>query len=147
MVRQQHTSRRTRLSWHARKDERGAMTLEVAILFPVVLLIIFGGIQAALYFHARGVALSAAQQGVRVAKAENGTAGAGSATARTFVNQAGGSDVLTGLDVGSSRNADRASVTVSGRPLSVLPGVPNFRVTQSAHGPVEQFTAPGGVAP
>lgn len=127
-----------------RRDERGSTTLELAVLFPVVLLIIFMAIQGALYFHARSVALSAAQEGVRVAKAENGSAGAGSGAAKGFVAQSGGDGVLRDLGVSAQRSATTASVTVTGRPLSVIPGVLNFSVKQTAEAPVERFTAPNG---
>ena len=40
------------------------------MLFPVVLLILFGVIQGALYFHGRNVAMAAAEQGVRAARAD-----------------------------------------------------------------------------
>lgn len=131
--------------WRARRrDERGSTSLELVILFPVVLLLIFAGIQGALYYHARNVALSAAQQGVRAAKAENGSSDQGRQAAQAFVDQAGGDNVMTGVNVTSNRGANEATVTVTGRPLSVIPGVLNFTVSQTAQGPIEVFTAPGG---
>lgn len=127
-----------------RRSERGSATLELAVLFPVVLLIIFITIQGALYFHARNVALAAAQEGVRVARAENGTSEAGGNVARGFVEQAGGAGVIVGLRVTPTRSRTTASVTVSGRALSAIPGMDGFRITQTAKGPVERFTSPGG---
>lgn len=114
------------------------------MIFPVLILIIFGVIQGALYYHARNVALSAAQEGTRAAKAENGTAGAGEQAARQFVSNAGGGQVITNLSVNATRNANQASVTVRGRPLSIVPFIGNFTVSQTAEGPVERFTAPDG---
>lgn len=127
-----------------RRDERGSFSLELAVIFPVVLLLIFTVIQAALYFHARTVALAAAQEGVRVARAENSSAGQGSGVSRSFVRDAGGADVITGLGVSARRGAAQAEVTVTGRSLSVIPGVPGFRVSQTAEGPVERFTGSEG---
>jgi Flp pilus assembly protein TadG len=118
--------------------------LELAVVFPLLLLVIFGGIQAALYYHARTVALSAAQEGVRVASAETGTAEAGAARAREFVADAGGSGVLSHLIVSPARTATTASITVTGRSLSVLPGVPAPGVSQTAERPVERFTSSSG---
>lgn len=126
------------------KDERGSSSLQLVILFPVVLLLIFTAVQGALYYHARNVALSAAQEGVRAAKAENGSNNQGRQAARAFVTQAGGEDVMTGVNVTSNRGANEATVTVTGRPISVIPGVLNFRVSQTAQGPIEVFTAPQG---
>lgn len=127
-----------------RRDERGSSTLELVILFPVVLLVIFGAVQGALYFHARSVALSAAQEGVRAASGETGSVEAGSKTANEFVAQAGGDDVLTDLAVSGQRSQTAAKVTVTGRPLSVIPGVLNIKVSQTAEAPVERFTDPNG---
>lgn len=126
------------------RDERGSFTLELAVLFPVVLLLIFLVIQGALYYHARNVALAAAQEGVRVARAENGTPAAGGNAARAFVEQAGGSEVIIGLKVVPTRSATKATVTVSGKAMSAIPGMPGFTITQTAEGTVERFTSAGG---
>lgn len=120
------------------------MSLELVVVFPVVLLIIFGVIQGALYYHARNVALAAAQEGLRAARAETGTAADGAQGAQQFLADAGGSGVLTGATVTPSRTPTAASVTVTGSSLSVLPGIPGLRVTQTAAGPVERFTIPAG---
>jgi Flp pilus assembly protein TadG len=117
------------------------VSLQLAVVFPLLLLVIFGGIQAALYYHARTVALSAAQEGVRVASAETGTAQAGAARAREFVADAGGPGVLSHLTVSPARTATTASITITGRALSVLPGVPAPAVSQTAERPVERFTS------
>ena len=109
-------------------------------MFPVVLLMFFGAVQAALFFHARSVAMAAAQEGVAAARVEGGTAGDGAARAREFVADVGGDSVLGGLAVSPSRTAQTAAVTVSGRTVSVLPGVSGMVVSQTAAGPVERFT-------
>jgi hypothetical protein len=115
--------------------------LELAVALPLLLLVIFGGIQAALYYHARTVALAAAQEGVRVARIETGTAQAGAARAREFVADAGGPDVLSQLTVSPSRTATTAGITVAGRSLSVLPGVPGPQLSQTSEAAVERFTS------
>ena len=53
--------------WRAlrRAGERGALSLELALVFPIVLLLIFTGFQASTYFFGRSLALAAAQEGVR----------------------------------------------------------------------------------
>ena len=142
MARQRAQAEKGRHKRTRSRDERGASTLELVILFPAVLLIIFGGIQAALYYHARNVALSAAQQGVRAAKAENGSDDKGRAAANDFLDAAGGGDVLTGVNVSSVRGVEEASVTVTGRPLRVIPGILNLKVSQTAEGHIEDFTSP-----
>jgi Flp pilus assembly protein TadG len=127
--------------------ERGSVSLELVVVFPVVLLIIFGVVQGALYYHARNVALAAAQEGARAAGAEHGTEAAGGAAAWSFLTQAGGAQVMTQLDVTPHRTATAATVTVTGRAISVLPGIPGFTVTQTADRPVERFTSSAGGTP
>lgn len=129
------------------RDERGSFTLELTTLFPIVLLLIFSTVQGGLYFHARNVALAAAQEGVRVARAEDGTKEAGGGAARSFVEQAGGEGVLIGVRVTPTRTATKATITVSGKAMSAIPGMPGFTITQTAEGPVERFTNPGGGDP
>ena len=51
--------------------------LEWVIIAPAVFLLVFVPMQAAWYFHARNLALAAAEEGVRVARADGSSAGAG----------------------------------------------------------------------
>lgn len=124
-------------------DEQGSATLEIAVLFPAVLLATFGLIQGALYFHARDVALAAATDGLTAARARTGSGEEGRQAASAFVQRAGGDDVLLGSSVSSFRTATTATVTVTGRTLSLVPGLPGWSVSQTASGPVERFTRAG----
>jgi len=116
------------------------VSLELSLLAPVVLLLLFGVVQGALYYHARTVALGAAQEGLRAARVERGSPGAGIRWARQFVADAGGEQVLRGLDVRTTADPAGVRVSVTGRPLSLLPGVLAPSVTQVAAGPRERFT-------
>lgn len=122
------------------RDERGSASIQMMILMPVMFLVMFTGVQAALYYHARAVAIAAAQEGAREAGGESGTRDSGVDTARDFIAQAGGSDVLTNSGVTGSRSTTSATVTVSGQSLSVIPG---WKVTirQSSSVPVERLTS------
>ena len=124
-----------------RGDDGGA-TLELTVLFPVVLLILFGVIQGALYFHGRNVAMAAAEQGVRAARANGQTDRAGTATARArrFLADTGELDNLTALRITPDIAARTVRVTVTARTISLLPGVPGPRVSQTAAGVIERFT-------
>lgn len=124
------------------RDERGSVSLETVIVFPVVLLLIFGTVQGALYYHARNVALAAAQEGVVDARVENGTSEAGIQRAQSFLADAGGNGVLRNSSVGSTRSATEVTITVRGAAPSVLPGIGGIALTQSASGPLERVTAP-----
>jgi Flp pilus assembly protein TadG len=124
------------------REDRGSYVVEFAVIFPAFLLLMFGGIQAALFFHARNVALSAAQTGVDHGRLRDAGAGKGVQSAHSFVNQQGGG-VLKGVSVSSAgSNAQTVRVTVSGEALSIIPFIP-LRVSQTAAGPVERFTSPG----
>jgi len=111
------------------------------VVFTVVMLLIIGGVQGALYYHARSVALAAAQEGARAAAAEGATPGAGQAAAVAFIAATGGAEVLPGAQVDATRTPTTAAVTVSGRALTVLaiPGL-TLRVAQSATLAVERIT-------
>lgn len=121
------------------RGERGSVSVQLVILMPVLFSVMFLGVQGALFYHARTVAIAAAQEGARAAAAETGTTGQGTAAASSFVAQAGGADVLADVSVSGSRTATTATVTVQGRSLSVIPGW-SPPVAQSATVPVERTT-------
>lgn len=137
------TRRRAGLSRpRARRGDSGAATLELTVLFPIVLLIVFGVIQGALYFHGRNVAMAAAEQGVRAARTDGQSDRAGTAVdqARRFLAETGELDNLTGLAITPDVDADTVRVTVSARTLSLLPGIGGPRISQTASGDIERFT-------
>ncbi|WP_211340937.1 TadE family protein [Xylanimonas allomyrinae] len=105
----------------------------MAIVFPAVLALMFLGIQSALYFHARTVALTAATEGVKAAAAEHGQAADGTATALAFVADAGGDDVLPDAAATATTSATTATVQVTGHSMSVIPGwTPDITATATA---------------
>ena len=113
----------------------------MVILLPVLFAVMFLGMQAALFHHARTVAIAAAQEGARAAGGENAQSSDGIRAASAFINDAGGDDVLTGANATADRTATTVTVTVSGHSLSVIPGWLPV-ITQSASLPVERLTAP-----
>ncbi|GAA1761498.1 hypothetical protein GCM10009795_004930 [Nocardioides hankookensis] len=123
------------------RDERGSVSIQLVILLPALFAVLFVGMQAALYYHARTVAIAAAQEGARAAGAERGREADGVDAANDFIAEAGGHDVLSGSSANASRTATQATVTVSGFSLSVIPGW-HVRITQSATVPAERVTAP-----
>ncbi len=123
--------------------DRGSVTVELAIVFPVLLLIITALIQYALWFHARSLALAAAQQGITVARAYGSTTDAGRDSALAFVADHGADTLLDTSATAFSPGVGQVQVVVTGRSLSVLPGVGGIAVSQSAAGPVERFTTAG----
>ena len=125
------------------RGERGSASLEIVVLFPAVLALVFGLLQGALWLHARALAGAAAQEGVRAARAETGTVEAGRAQAADLIADAGGQDVLLGARVQVTADAARVQVVVTGTSVSLLPGIAGPQVKQSASGPVERFTPAG----
>ena len=121
------------------RGERGSLTIEATILFPALLAIMFLGVQAAMWFHARSVAIGAAADGARAQSLERAAEGDGRAAALEFVAAAGGDDVLRGVEVSSSQSPTSVSVTVVGSSMSLVPGW-DPSVEQSATVPLERIT-------
>jgi Flp pilus assembly protein TadG len=138
-------SKPSRASWRTRlaavaRDDSGMTTLEVAVLFPITLILIFGIAQTALWYMARSAALAAAQEGVTAGRAYNAKPGDGPAAARNFLNAQVG-DILGGAQVGiPSSPAGTLRITVSGTSLSLIPGW-KINVSQSAQGPLEKWNS------
>jgi Flp pilus assembly protein TadG len=123
-----------------RRTDTGSASVELAILFPLVVLLVFFVVQLGLWYHARHVALAAAEEGARAARVDTGTAAAGAARAERFVQDLGGSVILD-LRVSAARNRDTARVEVSGQARNVIPGL-RLPIEQASQGPVERFRGP-----
>ena len=107
---------------------------------PALFSVMFLGMQAALIYHARTVAI-AGRAGGRPHRGHivNSTYPLGQQAARTFVVNAGGDGVLKAASVTGARGPATATVSVSGVSLSVIPGW-QPRISQSASAPVEKLT-------
>jgi len=114
---------------------------ELVVAFPLLLLLIMGVIQFALWEHAEHVADAVAQQGVAVGRLQGETAAAGQAEAQSVLDQLGPS-VLSGASITATRTAVETSVTVTGHAESVV-GIFSLPVKAVATGPTEQYTNPG----
>ncbi|CUR54354.1 TadE family protein [Nocardioides sp.] len=123
------------------RGERGSVSIELVILLPTLFAVMFLGMQAALFYHARTVAIAAAQEGARAAGGENGQESDGIRAATAFITDAGGDDVLPGARTSAIRTATTATVVVEGHSLSVIPGWTPV-ILQSASAPVERLTSP-----
>jgi hypothetical protein len=103
-----------------------------------VLLLVMTLIQAALWFHARSIALGAAQEGAREGRVQPASTARAETAAEGFLDQTA-SDLLTGRDVTVAGSPSSIEVTVSGTSISLFPGLSGWSVTQSAVGPVERL--------
>lgn len=121
-----------------RLREAGMVTVQYVVLVPALFTLLFLGVQIALFYQARSVALAAATEGARTAGAEGATSGDGEQAAWSFI-AAAGDDALPNAAVSASRTLTEARVVVSGTSFSVIPGwTPTF--SQSAAAPVERIT-------
>lgn len=131
--------------WRGRRwrGDRGDTSIQMAIIYPFVLLATVAVIQASMWYYARQVALTAAREGLTAARAYESSPADGAAQARNVLGRVAG-DSLRGYSVVASSDGQRVRVQVSGTAMSMIPGVSGLQVTQSASGPVERWTVPGG---
>ncbi|MEU5883148.1 TadE family protein [Spirillospora sp. NPDC047279] len=114
--------------------------MEWALLTPVLIFVFLIVVQFAMVFHARHVALAAAQAGARVARTQPvGAAWEGPAVSKAAgdVDKIG-SELLTGRQVTPLQGDDERGIEVSGHAVRVIPFM-TFRVSQRSQGPIECF--------
>ena len=132
--------------------DRGSSAIELVLITPVLIALVFGLIQTALVWNARHTVDAAAQHGAREARSTtaltpsiSSTTGvgdpAGDAQVRTstlsYLRQIGGQG-LQNPTVAIRHDGTFVVVTVSGTALGVLPGT-TVRVSSSSRTPVEGF--------
>ncbi|SEC16778.1 TadE-like protein [Streptomyces sp. 3213] len=136
---------RIRAWWQGprRRDDRGEASLQMAIVFPFVLLTTIAVIQASLWYYAREIALTAAREGLTAARAYQASPADGTARAQEVLARSAG-DSLRGYGVSAGSDGQRVRIQVSGTALSMIPGLPGLTITQSASGPAERWTTVSG---
>jgi Flp pilus assembly protein TadG len=131
-----------------RRRDAGSSAIELVLLTPLLIVIVFGIIQAALLWHAQHVVVAAAQQGARLARSDTNTAqvattdpGADAATVRaetiSYLHQLG-ADLIAAPTVNLTRTPGWVTVTVTGHAVSLLPGA-TLTVHATSRGPAEGF--------
>jgi Flp pilus assembly protein TadG len=122
--------------------DRGASAIELAILAPILLALIWLIIQYALYYQGRQVALAAAQVGARVARQEAATVPGwqvnAQSEAESYYNGLGTKVLGNGITATARRFGNNVQVTVSGQAASILFGLP-LPIHETAGGPIECF--------
>lgn len=119
-------------------SDRGSASLELVIVFPAVLLLLFGIVQGGIWYHARNVAAFAAAEGLRATQALDGSPAAGQDRAEATLSHTGAAGFLSAASVSATRGPQQATVTVSGRAPGLFPGMA-LAIRQSATGPVERL--------
>ena len=121
----------------AGRGEGGSSAVELVLLTPVLMFAVFLIIQFALWYHARGIVLAAAQEGARAAQTEQGSAAAGQARAHAYLDALGG-DLVTDAAATVTRGPDTVVARVTGRAVNIVPRF-TMTITESSTGPVERF--------
>ena len=121
-----------------RRDERGlSESVQFAVVWPVLMLVTLGVLQAGLWLHGRNVAQRAAAAAVDTARGSTGTVQAGQ-EAGAELSRSGG---LDGVVVEVLRGATDVSATVTAAsPLLLDLGLGILR--ESAAAPLERVTPP-----
>jgi len=139
---------RNSATWNPR--ERGSASLELAFVAPVLLLVVFVGVQAGLWAYGRSVALQSAREGVSqlrlLSDAQSVEAARPLVSAHVvqFATALGRESLLrpavTSRSFVDATGEPRVEVTVSGSVISLVPGL-HLSTTQRATGAVEHFGA------
>ncbi|GAB2841485.1 hypothetical protein GCM10027176_51670 [Actinoallomurus bryophytorum] len=121
-----------------RGKDRGSASIAIAIVFPAIAVLFLALAQAVMLAAAHQVAVSSAEEGLRVARAHNHTLAQGRSAAITFAHH---EPVLLSPTVTASGPLT-ITVTVRGRAPSLLPGV-HLSTAGTVAGPRERFTTSG----
>ncbi|MFK0016965.1 TadE family protein [Streptomyces sp. NPDC091027] len=122
--------------------DRGESSIQMAIVFPFVILVTVAVVQAAMWVHARNVALTAAREGVSAARTYQSPEGAGADRARETLARIAGDSLRAPTVSTAGSTATAVRVTVTGSAPSMLPGLSGLAVSQSASAPRERWTTP-----
>jgi len=128
------------------QGEHGAAMLEFALVAPLLMLLVLGAVQFALWYHAQGVVLAAAQDGARLAAAESGTASTGRQRALSLLRTGLGRTADSAV-VDAHRGPDITVVSVTAELRPLLPLVGSLRLRATGRSLTERFRAPVGGVP
>lgn len=120
------------------RRDAGMTTVQLAVIFPVVLLWLLLIVQYGLWWHAKQVANAAAAEAVATARVPTGTDTAADHAARSFLTESGN---LTNIAVTVERSTDAVTVTVTGNAPQLVPGF-GWGVTSTSRSPLEQLLDP-----
>lgn len=127
---------------HRSRRDVGSSAIELVLLTPVLIALVFTVVQAALVWHARHVALAAAQQGDRLARSASTIDDAAVHAQTVAYLHSLGANLVGSPTVTVTRSGGFVTVTVTGRAVSLVPGAA-LQVQAVSRGPVEEFSAGG----
>ena len=83
------------------RDDRGDSSVQMAIVFPFVILLTITAVQVGMQYYARNIALTAAREGVSAGRIHEASPGEGAARARETLGRIAG-DSLRGAEVSTA---------------------------------------------
>ncbi|GAA2063750.1 hypothetical protein GCM10009839_88930 [Catenulispora yoronensis] len=128
----------SRLARLREQPERGSVTLEMVLAFPLLLLLILIVAQFTMFYFGAEAAHTAASQAVAVARAQGATSGTGQAQGQQILDQVAGG-TLPQRSITVTRGAAEATADVTGTVQSLIPGF-HLHVSAHAAAPVEAWT-------
>ncbi|MCC6497182.1 MAG: pilus assembly protein [Propionibacteriaceae bacterium] len=120
-----------------RHSEQGSVSVQIVLLLPTLLLMLWIALGTGMYFYGRTTALAAAQAAAAAGATEHGTDRDCVQTGTNLATRAG--DSLAGITVTCRRTATTVTATVTGATLSLVPGWEPV-TTQTATVPIERIT-------
>lgn len=126
----------------AKRDERGSSTVEFAILFPIIVVLLFAGPQLAMWYFAREAAEAAGAAAARAASVDGAANDAGTSAGQTYLAKLG-SGTITSYNVSETRTATQVIIHVHAAVPRVVP-LPGFSpvVDITIRRDKERFTTP-----
>jgi Flp pilus assembly protein TadG len=124
-------------------DDEGMSTVEAILTVPVMVAMVLAIVEIALWWYARQVAGTAADEAARTARAFASTAAAGESRGASYLDTVDpDNSTLVHRHVHVTRTATTVTVRVDGDVVSLLPFLtPNVSVTVTA--PVERYVPAG----
>ncbi|CAN5882152.1 hypothetical protein BH18ACT7_BH18ACT7_24700 [soil metagenome] len=118
------------------RGDRGSAAVEHLIVYPLLLLLIFAVVQSVVWWHARNMALAAAESGAREGRVTS-SAQAGSDTTQSYLDRIANDTFAEVLVSSAGSGPGEVQITVTGTVPSLFPGLWDLDVSQSAAGPIE----------
>jgi hypothetical protein len=119
--------------------------VEFTLILPLVIVLTLGVVQVALYAHARDVAISAVQEGARLAAEDGRTLAEGRQRAQALIS-AGLGTSADPVTISGSMDSDTAHLSLAAtvHPVLPLPLIGSLPVTAEASVTRERFRPGGG---
>lgn len=123
-------------SERADRGDRGAIATETALVFPMLIVLLFLPIQFAFYWHGQQAASLAAEECANAAAEYGNSAGEGQAAGQSILDESG---ALTDNSVSAS-GGNLITCTVSGQLAYTVIG--SFTITSTAQASRERLVSP-----